>query len=72
MRGDAHQTYRIREDGRQTELPLPPLLDPAILEKRSMWENTKLQPKAKDLTPFQKKLMANPFGAQANSQLYGS
>jgi hypothetical protein len=61
-RDDTHQTFRVRKDGKSKELPLPPLLDPVVLEKRSKWENTKDQPKAADFTPFQKKLQANAFG----------
>jgi hypothetical protein len=61
-RDDTHQTFRVRKDGKSKELPLPPLLDPVILEKRSKWENTKDEPKAADFTPFQKKLQANAFG----------
>lgn len=61
-RDDAHQTYRVRRDGSGKVLPLPPLLDPIVVETRSRWENTKLQPKVEDFTPFQKKLQANTYG----------
>jgi len=59
---NAHQTFRVRRDGTGKDLPLPPLLDPIILEKRSLWETTKAQPEPEHFTPFQKKLQANPFG----------
>jgi hypothetical protein len=61
-RNGIHQTFRVRKDGRSKELPLPPLLDPVILEKRSKWENTKDQPRAAEFTPFQKKLQSNAYG----------
>jgi hypothetical protein len=69
-RDDAHQTFRLRKDGKAKELPLPPLLDPIILEKRLQWETTKAQPKAAERTPFQKKLQANPYGN--STRLYTS
>jgi hypothetical protein len=62
IRDEVHQTVRVRKDANAKELPLPPLLDPVVLEKRSKWENTKAQPKHAGLTPFQRKLQANPFG----------
>lgn len=61
-RADAHSTSRIRSDGKAKALPLPPLLDPVILEERSQWEQTKKRPKFADFTLFQKKLWQNPFG----------
>lgn len=61
-RRNANSTFRIRKDGAAKELPLPPSLDPVILEKRSLWEQTKQQPKFAEFTPFQKKLWENPFG----------
>ncbi|KAF2827259.1 hypothetical protein CC86DRAFT_208780 [Ophiobolus disseminans] len=60
-RDDAHQTFRIREHGDGQALPLPPLLDPVVREKRSQWDKKKLWPNAETFTPFQKKLQANPF-----------
>lgn len=62
-RDDAHRTLRIRTAAKDAALPLPPLLDPVIREKRSRWEKAKLQPNTQNATPFQKKLLANPFGA---------
>jgi hypothetical protein len=61
-RDDAHQTFRLRRDGTAKELPLPPLLDPVILEKRLQWEAPKAKPKPAEHTPFQKKLQATPYG----------
>ncbi|KAH7393913.1 hypothetical protein DE146DRAFT_616439 [Phaeosphaeria sp. MPI-PUGE-AT-0046c] len=60
-RKDAYQTFRVRKDAKERYLPLPPVLDPATLEGRSKWENTKAQPKPANFTEFQKKLQANPF-----------
>lgn len=59
---ELHRTVRSRKDESAKDLPLPPLLDPIVLDKRSKWENTKAQPKAADFTPFQKKLQVNPYG----------
>jgi hypothetical protein len=59
---DAHGTYRVRSDQKEKDLPLPPLLDPVVLERRSRWENNKARPNAEKFTPFQKKLQANPYG----------
>jgi hypothetical protein len=61
-RDEVHQTVRVRKDANAKGLPLPPLLDPVVLEKRSKWENIKAQPKHAERTPFQRKLQANPFG----------
>ena len=58
---DGHRTFRKRRDGKE-ELPLPPLLDPVVLEKRSRHEQKKEKPKFADFTPFQRKLWENPFG----------
>ncbi|KAH8727101.1 hypothetical protein GQ44DRAFT_612234 [Phaeosphaeriaceae sp. PMI808] len=60
-RSDGHQTFRTRKNGDAKELPLPPLLDPLILEKRARWENSKAQPDFENLTPFQQKLLATPY-----------
>ncbi|KAF2121914.1 hypothetical protein BDV96DRAFT_562632 [Lophiotrema nucula] len=54
-----HQSFRVRKDG--APLPLPPLLDPIVLEERSRWEQPKAKPDASTLTPFQRKLLANPY-----------
>lgn len=64
-RSDAHQSFRTRKDVTAKELPLPPLLDPVILDKRSRWEQTKKRPDVANFTPFQKKLWENPFGTQS-------
>jgi hypothetical protein len=63
-REDAHQTFRLRTDETAKQLPLPPILDPLVVEKRSRFEHTKERPKLAELTPFQKKLWENPFGMQ--------
>jgi hypothetical protein len=63
-RADAHQTFRVRKDETAKDLPLSPLLDPVILEKRSRFEQTKERPRVAEFTPFQKKLWENPFGMQ--------
>ena len=63
IREDAHQTFRVRRHGTAKELPLPPSLDPIVLEKRSLWEQTKKDQKLSSFTPFQKKLWENPFGS---------
>jgi hypothetical protein len=62
IRHDAHQTFRARRVKEEKALPLPPLLDPVILEKRSRWQKNKAQPEDVELTPFQKKLQMNPYG----------
>jgi hypothetical protein len=61
-REDVHQTFRARKDGSLKELPLPPLLDPVVLDNRSRFEHAKKRPNIAELTPFQKKLWHNPFG----------
>jgi hypothetical protein len=58
----AHRTFIRRKDG-QRDLPLPPLLDPAVLAQRSQHEAKKEKPKIADFTPFQRKLWESPFGA---------
>lgn len=59
---DGHRTLRKRLDGKKT-LPLPPLLDPVVVESRSRHEQKKEKPKAAEFAPFQRKLWENPFGA---------
>lgn len=59
---NGHRTLRKRLDGKKT-LPIPPLLDPVVLETRSRYEQKKEKPKAAEFTPFQHKLWENPFGA---------
>ncbi|QRD01170.1 hypothetical protein JI435_157860 [Parastagonospora nodorum SN15] len=61
IRDKVHHTVRSGKDESAKDLPLPPLLDPIVLDKRSRWENTKAQPKAAEFTPFQKRLQANPY-----------
>lgn len=56
-----HRTVRKRVDGKK-ELPLPPLLDPVVLERKSRYKQKKARPSAADFTPFQRKLWENPFG----------
>ncbi|KAH7085272.1 hypothetical protein BKA63DRAFT_13966 [Paraphoma chrysanthemicola] len=60
-REDLHQTFRARKDQNESDLPLPPLLDPKILNRRSQWEKPKAQPDLANQTPFQKRLQANSF-----------
>ncbi|KAI8939674.1 hypothetical protein NX059_003432 [Plenodomus lindquistii] len=60
-RKQGHQTFRARKDDKEKALPLPPLLDPVVLEGRHRWEQPKAQPKHADFTPFQRKLWENPF-----------
>jgi hypothetical protein len=57
---DAHQSFRLRQDG--TRLPLPPMLDPVVIEEKFRWKQTKEQPHMDKLTPFQRKLWENPYG----------
>jgi hypothetical protein len=64
-REDAHQTFRLRNDETAKELPLSPLLDPVVLEKRARFEQTKERPKFAKFTPFQKKLWESPFGTHS-------
>ncbi|KAH7378774.1 hypothetical protein BKA66DRAFT_442798 [Pyrenochaeta sp. MPI-SDFR-AT-0127] len=65
----ANSTFRIRKDKKAKELPLPPSLDPVIIEKRSLWEQPKQQPKFAEFTPFQKKLWETPFAHALASPL---
>lgn len=58
---DGYRTVRKRIDGKR-DLPLPPLLDPVVLEQRSRHEQKKDKPRFADFTPFQRKLWENPFG----------
>lgn len=58
---DGHRTVRKRKAGKK-ELPLPPLLDPVVLDKRARHERKKEKPRFADFTPFQRKLWENPFG----------
>lgn len=55
-----HRTFRVRKDGKP--LPLPPVLDPVILEERSRWSKPKAKRDVNKFTPFQQKLFANPYG----------
>ncbi|KAF2018502.1 hypothetical protein BU24DRAFT_421485 [Aaosphaeria arxii CBS 175.79] len=54
-----HASRRSRDNGET--LPVPPLLDPITLDRRSRWEQRKSRPSVDAFTPFQKKLLANPF-----------
>ncbi|KAF2849273.1 hypothetical protein T440DRAFT_469378 [Plenodomus tracheiphilus IPT5] len=60
-RKEGHQTFRARTDEGAKALPLPPLLDPIVLQSRGRWEQPKDQPKFADFTPFQRRLWANTF-----------
>ncbi|KAF3004791.1 hypothetical protein E8E13_002763 [Curvularia kusanoi] len=59
-RQDGHRTLRKRVSGKR-ELPLPPLLDPVVIEARTRHMQKKEKPRVADLTPFQRKLWENPF-----------
>jgi hypothetical protein len=59
---DEHKSFRVRKNGTEKPLPLPPILDPVVLAERSKWEQTKKQPNVEQFTPFQKKLWENPYG----------
>ncbi|OAG02704.1 uncharacterized protein CC84DRAFT_1097826 [Paraphaeosphaeria sporulosa] len=56
---DEHQTFRLRHDG--SKLPLPPVLDPVVVEQRARWKQQKAKPDVAGSTPFQKKLLENPY-----------
>ncbi|KAF2144762.1 uncharacterized protein K452DRAFT_325239 [Aplosporella prunicola CBS 121167] len=48
--------------GRNRNLPLPPIMDPAVQAARQRWTEPKLAPpRVKDMTPFQQKLYRNPY-----------
>lgn len=55
-----HKSFRLRKEGKP--LPLPPVLDPVVLKARSRWEQPKAKPNVATLTPFQQKLVENPYG----------
>lgn len=59
---DDYHTVRLRQDKQAKELPLPPLLDPLVLEQRSRFEQKKERPQVADFTPTQRRLWENPFG----------
>ncbi|EOA89579.1 hypothetical protein ACJQWK_02399 [Exserohilum turcicum] len=58
---DDYHTVRLRQDKQAKELPLPPLLDPLVLEQRSRFEQKKERPQVADFTPTQRRLWENPF-----------
>ncbi|OJD37994.1 esterase-like protein [Diplodia corticola] len=61
---DGHRTYRKRLDNgiSKRSLPLPPIMDPIALAARERWtEPKKPAPQRQTLTPFQRKLYANPY-----------
>lgn len=59
---DGHATYRKHPSGKR-DLPLPPIMDPIALAARERWTEPKMpEPRREDLTPFQRKLYANPAG----------
>jgi len=60
-RSHDHQTFRARKDGTATALPLPPLLDPVVVDERAQWEKPKERAKHVTLTPFQRQLWENSF-----------
>ncbi|XP_014551192.1 hypothetical protein COCVIDRAFT_113533 [Bipolaris victoriae FI3] len=60
-RKDDYQTVRVRKDKQAKDLPLPPLLDPLVLEQRSRFEQRKEIPNVANFTTFQKRLWENPF-----------
>ena len=61
-RKDDYQTFRIRKDKQAKDLPLPPLLDPQVLQQRSRFEQRKERPNVAKFTPLQKQLWENSFG----------
>lgn len=63
-RKDDYQTVRVRKDKQAKDLPLPPLLDPLVLEQRSRFEQRKERPNVANFTTFQKRLWENPFGTR--------
>ncbi|KAF9636292.1 putative atp-dependent clp protease proteolytic subunit protein [Lasiodiplodia theobromae] len=57
---NGHATYRKHPSGKR-DLPLPPIMDPISLAARERWTEPKMpEPRREDLTPFQRKLYANP------------
>ncbi|KAH7137986.1 hypothetical protein B0J11DRAFT_563038 [Dendryphion nanum] len=54
-----HQTFRIRKKGKP--LPLPPVLDPVVIEAKGRYAQKKAKPNPATFTPFQKKLLENPY-----------
>lgn len=64
---DAHGTFFKRRDG-QKKLPLPPLLDPVVLDQRAQHCAKKEKPKFADFTPFQRRLWETPFGRRRRAQ----
>ncbi|KAF1988378.1 hypothetical protein K402DRAFT_392124 [Aulographum hederae CBS 113979] len=60
LRKDGSRTYRVRQGG-NGQLPLPPLMDPEKIARKTRHKQPKATPKEAELTPFQKKLAANPY-----------
>ncbi|KAF1977110.1 hypothetical protein BU23DRAFT_453362 [Bimuria novae-zelandiae CBS 107.79] len=56
---DEHQSFRVRKDG--SKLPLAPILDPVVVEQRTRWTQMKARPDPTNFTPFQKRLLENPY-----------
>ncbi|KAF2456821.1 hypothetical protein BDY21DRAFT_364379 [Lineolata rhizophorae] len=55
---------------RKRNLPLPPLLDDSVIAKRKKWRGPKPTQDKSQLTPFQKRLAANPYArALADSSI---
>lgn len=69
LRREEHKTYRVRKHG-NAELPLPPLLDPAVHRSRMRYARLE-QRLQKDvpMTTFQKELASNPYGTIPSSPL---
>jgi hypothetical protein len=59
---DGSTSLRIRDYGNRA-LPLSPLMDPVVIERRQRHKTPK-RPRPVQMTDFQKKLFANPYGQQ--------
>lgn len=62
LRRDEHKSYRVRKHGNK-ELPLPPLLDPAVHQDRMRY--TRLEQKQKEDAPktsLEDELASNSYG----------
>jgi hypothetical protein len=57
---DGSTSLRTRNHGNRA-LPLSPLMDPAVVERRQRHKTPK-SPRPAQMTDFQKELFANPYG----------
>jgi hypothetical protein len=60
---DTLRTHRKRRAG-NCSLPLPPFMNQGHVIARSRWRQPKAKVDNQNLTPFQQKLYANPYGMQ--------